>query len=995
MGLPLEGRILAGFLLSVAFAYFATPLAIRVAGRLDFYDRPTGYKGHAAATPYLGGAAVIGGFLVAVLLLTGDWDRTLPVAGGVLVLWVVGTIDDRRSLTPLPRLAVEFTVATGLWAAGLGWDLGLGPWLNLATTALWIIAIVNAFNLFDNMDGAASTMAAVVAAGLAVLGIARGDAWLSVMAVALSGACIGFLPHNLSSPARIFLGDGGSMPIGLAVAALTMIGVADAAPQWQSLAMGLLLVGVPALDTSLVIISRTRRGVSVLTGGRDHLTHRTQERLQTARAVAVALGGTQALVSALALVAIGVGSAAVVVAVLAYLVAAGVAIAVLESRVPAELAAVDQGVRVIPPVRRRPQTLAAVATVIPLAVGIGVSPFFFGFYDAAIWVPVGLVLLVMATAGAIAWPLQLTGPAVLALVGLAALAALALASVAWSESVEQAVVEANRLMVYVVLLGLLLLIVRTEQIAIWLMGVLGAMGVVVALAVLGKMLLGDGSSLFLAGRLDGPLGYINGEAGFFLLALWPCLAASEQRRSILLAGAGLMGATLLGALLLLSQSRGVALALLVSLVVVIALVPGRLRRCWAVIVAAAFLALVGPSLLDVYETGASGQTLPDDVIGSAASAALLAAAGAGVLWATVLAIGRLSLESAWPRRSAALALGVVVIAAVAIGAVSAPSIARQLDRQYTAFVHLDIGPQGSNAGAPSRLVRGGGNRYDYWRVAWSMWRDRPVIGFGAGNYAEPYFARRATAEDIRQPHSVELQALGELGLIGALLLIACAAGVTWGAWRTARAARESAGTRLLAVAAIGTVTGWFVHTSVDWLHLLPGVTAMALASIAILVRCNAATTGATGATSASRGRRARLVPAALVGLLLAAAGVSLTRQALSQHFRAQGESALAADPATALRDADRALRLTPESVSSYYLKAAALARFNQPDTAKRTLQEAARREPRNYVTWALLGDLAVRTGDAGAASSYYGWALSLNPRDPGLRQAVERSRARD
>ena len=180
---------------------------------------------------------------------------------------------------------------------------------------LWVVAVVNAFNLFDNMDGAASSMACVVAGALAVLGIANGDTWLSVVAAALCGACAGFLPHNLTSPARIFLGDGGSMPIGFAVAALAMIGVGDAAREWQSLAMGLLFVGVPALDTGLVVVSRRRRGLSILTGGRDHLTHRARQRLRTARAVAITLGGAQAVISALALVAIRGGSAAVVLAV--------------------------------------------------------------------------------------------------------------------------------------------------------------------------------------------------------------------------------------------------------------------------------------------------------------------------------------------------------------------------------------------------------------------------------------------------------------------------------------------------------------------------------------------------------------------------------------------------------------------------------------------------------------------------------------------------------
>src|ERR687885_1942643 len=210
--------------------------------------------------------------------------------------------------------------------------LGLGGAADLALTIVWVVAVVNAFNLFDNMDGAASTMALVVSAGVVGMGVVHDDTWLAVAAATLCGACLGFLPHNLSSPARIFLGDGGSMPIGFAVGTLTMIGVSEAAFEWQSLAMGLLFVGVPALDTTLVMISRRRRGISILTGGRDHLTHRTQRRLRTARAVAMALGAVQALVSSLALFAVSGGATAVVLIVVLYLVAAATAIALLEAQ---------------------------------------------------------------------------------------------------------------------------------------------------------------------------------------------------------------------------------------------------------------------------------------------------------------------------------------------------------------------------------------------------------------------------------------------------------------------------------------------------------------------------------------------------------------------------------------------------------------------------------------------------------------------------------------
>jgi len=143
-----------------------------------------------------------------------------------------------------------------------------------------------------------------------------------------------------------------------------------------------------------------------------------------------------------------------------------------------------------------------------------------------------------------------------------------------------------------------------------------------------------------------------------------------------------------------------------------------------------------------------------------------------------------------------------------------------------------------------------------------------------------------------------------------------------------------------------------------------------------------------GVTSAGPRRSPRIASAVVVAVALAVAGVSLSRQGLAEHFRLSAQKTLAAEPANALRLADRALRLDPESVPSYYVKSAALARFNEPAAAQAALLSAAQREPHDFVTWALLGDLAVRTGDLEDAERFYGRAIELNPRDPALRAAA-------
>jgi UDP-GlcNAc:undecaprenyl-phosphate GlcNAc-1-phosphate transferase len=990
--MPLEVRLLVGLALSSVLVYAATPLAIRIAARLDFYDKPRGYRGHAEPTPYLGGAVVVTGFIVVVLLLTREPHQSLPVLGGVLALWAVGTVDDRRTVPPRHRVAVEVALAAMLWALGLGWSLGLGSVPDVVATVVWVVAVVNAFNLFDNMDGATSTMALVVAGAIAVLGAVQSDVWLAVTAAALCGACLGFLPHNLSRPsARIFLGDGGSMPIGFAVAALVMIGASAAAAQWQALVMGLLLVGVPALDTCLVVVSRRRRGISILTGGRDHLTHRARARMRTAHGVAAALGSAQALLSALAIVAVTGGSALLVPAVLLYLVLLATVIVVLDSspRVAAITAAAAGTAVAVEAPRPRPELLATLAltpglaVLIPLGVGLGLSPFWRGYYDPTLWVPLGLGVLLVLTACVIARPVRLTRLTVASLSGIAALALWALASALWTDSIEGAVVEGNRMLLYAAALGLIVVLVRTDRLAAWLYGAVVAGALAVAAWIVVGLLHGD-AALFISGRLHKPLEYVNGQACFFVLALWPCIALAERSRSPYVAGGALGVATLFASFVVLGQSRGAVLGAIVSCVVVLALLPGRLRRLSAMLVAAACLIPAVPTLLDPYNTPVPSARV------SAVQAALLCALAAGVLWGLAVALQRRAAAAGDPglRLRKAVVVGISVLAVVVsvAGLATIHRTAGFVHRQYDAFVTIG-GAQGE--ATASRLATGAGNRYDYWRIAEHAWRSRPLVGVGAGGYDKPYFAQRVGLEDIRQPHSLPLQVLAELGLVGALLLVALLGAIGVGAWRRIAHLRRRQERSPVVVASLGILVTWFVHTSVDWIHLLPGVTGIALIATAVLLRpADEHAAPAPSRLTLQLPRLARIGPAVAVGLAIAVAALSLSRQGLSELYVTRAQNALADHPADALSEANRALRLDKESIPAYYAKAAAIARFGDGATANAVLLDASRREPQNFVTWTLLGDLATRRNEPLTAQRYYRRAAALNPRDAELQRLL-------
>ncbi len=302
----------AGFAVAGGLSFVLTPVAIAVAQRSGFLDHPRGYRKHKAPTPFLGGAALLVGFLIAVALVTSLSDQLVIVLLGAGAMWLLGTLDDRFAVPPRFRVLAAAVAAVTLDLAGLGWDTAGGATVDLALTVLWIVGLVNAFNLMDNLDGACSSVGGTAAAGIAVLATIKGDSTIAILAFSLAGACVGFLPWNLAGPAKIFLGDGGSMPIGFLVAALAMATSRHSPAGSAGVLVGALLVGLPILDVTLVSVSRTRRHVSLLTGGRDHLSHRILRSLRTPRAVAAALSVAQGILCACAIVGYELGSSAVV-----------------------------------------------------------------------------------------------------------------------------------------------------------------------------------------------------------------------------------------------------------------------------------------------------------------------------------------------------------------------------------------------------------------------------------------------------------------------------------------------------------------------------------------------------------------------------------------------------------------------------------------------------------------------------------------------------------
>jgi UDP-GlcNAc:undecaprenyl-phosphate GlcNAc-1-phosphate transferase len=265
--------------------------------RLGAMDVPTiARKTQAEPVPYLGGVAIALGVTVitfAAVFVGGNAtgensgqlkDLALTVLLPALVLGAMGLFDDLRSLSPWPRLIMQTVVGTIVAFVivkngTIGTPFGngsygdSGSWINTAVTIFWIVGICNSINFFDNLDGAASGAITIAALGVFIIAFDRGQELVSALSIVTAGATIGFLMWN-KSPAKIYMGDAGALFLGIIISVATIRLNPGINPTWQSLAIPVILLAVPLLDTCVAVFSRLSRGLSPLTGGKDHLSHR-------------------------------------------------------------------------------------------------------------------------------------------------------------------------------------------------------------------------------------------------------------------------------------------------------------------------------------------------------------------------------------------------------------------------------------------------------------------------------------------------------------------------------------------------------------------------------------------------------------------------------------------------------------------------------------------------------------------------------------------------
>lgn len=277
----------AAFILSFVFALYWTPMMRKAARQLGLVDQPDGLlKNHHNATPYLGGLAVFMAFLLTVGVFTdfGQENLGLLLSGSIALM--VGLLDDFGAMSPAQKLLGQTLAALVLIKSGIYIKLEFIPlWLAIPLTVLWVLAVTNALNIIDILDGLAAGVATIAALSIAIANFMAERYAVSLLSVILAGAILGFLRYNFH-PASIYLGDAGSLFIGFMLAALSM-NAGYTRANLLAVISPVLILGIPLFDLTLVMWIRWKNGVPVMKGSPDHFALRLRRLKLSVRETAI------------------------------------------------------------------------------------------------------------------------------------------------------------------------------------------------------------------------------------------------------------------------------------------------------------------------------------------------------------------------------------------------------------------------------------------------------------------------------------------------------------------------------------------------------------------------------------------------------------------------------------------------------------------------------------------------------------------------------------
>jgi len=670
-------------------------------------------------------------------------------------------------------------------------------------------------------------------------------------------------------------------------------------------------------------------------------------------------------------------------------------------------------VRLLDSLRQAPATVPALVAIALFVVWATSQ----AGYPLTHWAPGGLVVLaLLGIALAAAPPRWSEIPAAVrvAALCLAAYTLLSFLSILWAGVPGDAWEGADRTLLYLLVFLLFACWRQRGQSALLLLAAWTL--ALIALAAFTALHVADGSlaRLFGGARLVYPTGYPNAGAAQWLMAFWPAvLLARSERLPWALRGVLAGGAVLLGAVALLSQSRGSLFATPIVLVLVLVLLPGRLRTFAVLVPVAVGLGAIAPSVLRVGERleGTAGGAGARQALHSATVAMFAAALIVGLVVAGAAAFeSRATFSKAGAarvRRAVGAAAVLTLVAILAGGWAAAGDPLTRLEHGWQSFK----GGYAADSRTGSRLVSGlGSNRYDFYRVALDEFAAHPLLGIGADNFAQQYLRHGRSSETPHYPHSVELHTLTQTGLLGGLLAVVGLAAALLAGMRAARSPEDPLG-RAVAAAALGGFGYWAVHGSVDWFWEFAGLGAPAFALLGI--GCALAPRGVGGSrvwrgalgaevagaprdarTAAAQGRsggpRRSLRGIAFGGTLLTAALAALALAApwLSQLEVQSAARVWPARPATAYARLNDAARLNPLSDEPYLVAGSIALRFDDLPRADHEFALALGRVPDDAYATLERGAIASSRGERRRALALLARAAELNPRDPLARQAL-------
>lgn len=601
-----------------------------------------------------------------------------------------------------------------------------------------------------------------------------------------------------------------------------------------------------------------------------------------------------------------------------------------------------------------------------------------GGYFQRTWYPGTLLALGVLGATAVGAPDSFRGlprAGQVALGALAAFTAWSFFSISWAGAPGPAWDAANRALLYLVLFTLMSRatagrLTRRLVLGAWTLAI-----IVLAVVVLLKLpgVLNAGTTIFAPG-LEQPLGYSNANAALFLMALWPALTfASSFGIPPFFRGVCAAGAVVLAETSLLSESRGSLVAAGVVLVLLFVVVPRRVRTFLTLLPPAVAIAATTPNTLHIANrAGDSPSAIPQ--LGDVATPVLIAAAVAGlVVWLAGELEDRRPPSEAVARvgsRAVAVAMVLIVLAGVVGGVAALGNPAHRVKNAWREF--KQVGAPDPNA--PGHLSAGfGGARYDYYRVALDVWKERPVEGIGAGNFSEDYIRRGRVGERPTSPHSIVFGTLVETGLVGALLL---AAAVTAGLVAAGSAARrEGHFSRAVGAGGMLLAAYWLVQTSADWLWEFPALGGAAFAFLGL-----GAAAGVRRPVFRAR-RAARRAALAVGGALGIAALLSLLGPWLSDIEVRRAAASWQRYPDAAFSQLDKAASYNKLSERPGLLAGAIAIELGRYGKANRAFTQVLDRDPRNLTATISLAGLESHAGRKRRAVGLLEHALELAPGD--------------